>query len=92
MILDHDFVSKEMESEAKKRLSCVRNVTLCLCEIQVTSYAQVTESTSDGVSTLALKPLGGVNRSPKQRVPVAPQNSDIVTTKLKNIGVVFRFT
>ena len=42
---------------------------------------QVTESAGDGTSTLALKPMGGVNRSPKQRVPVASQNDDIVTTK-----------
>ena len=36
--------------------------------------AQVTESADDGASTLALKPIGRVNRSPKQRAPVAPQN------------------
>ena len=30
---------------------------------------------------VALKPMGGVNQSPKQRVPVLPQNGDIVTTK-----------
>ena len=42
-------------------------------------YVQVTESAGNGASTLALKPMGGVNWSPKQRVPVAPQNVDIVT-------------
>ena len=45
---------------------------------------QVAESACDGASTLALKPMGGVNQSPKQRVPMAPQNGDIVTAeKLK---------
>ena len=43
-------------------------------------YGQVTESAGNGVSTLTLKPMGGVNWSPKQRVPVAPQDGDIVTT------------
>ena len=42
----------------------------------------VTGNLGDGASTLALKPMGGVNWSPKQRVPVAPQNGDIVTAKL----------
>ena len=37
-------------------------------------YTQATAS--DGASTLALKPMGGVNRSPKQRVPVSPQNGE----------------
>ena len=32
------------------------------------------QSTGDNGSTLALKPMGRVNRSPKQRVTVAPQN------------------
>ena len=36
----------------------------------------------NGASTLALKLMGGVNRSPKQRVPVAPQNSDIAIYKI----------
>ena len=38
---------------------------------------QVTEGASDGSST-------GINRSPKQRVPVAPQNGDITAKKIKN--------
>ena len=38
-------------------------------------------SAGNGASTLALKPMGRVNQSPKQRVPVAPQISDIVTVK-----------
>ena len=42
---------------------------------------QVTESADDGASTVALKPMGGVNRSPKQRVPVAPQNGDLSPQK-----------
>ena len=42
---------------------------------------QATESAGNGASTLALKPVGGVNRSPKQRVPVDPQNGDIATAK-----------
>ena len=42
---------------------------------------EATEHEGDGTSTLALKPIGGVNRSPKQRAPVAPQNGDIVTVK-----------
>ena len=44
-------------------------------------YAQATEGTGDGAPTLALKPMGGVNQSLKQKVPVAPQNGDIVTAK-----------
>ena len=45
---------------------------------------QPTENAGDGTCTLALKLMGGVNQNPKQRVPVAPQNGDIVTTnKLK---------
>ena len=44
-------------------------------------YMQVTERVGNGASTLALKPIGRVNLSPKQRVPVAQQNGDIVTTK-----------
>ena len=36
---------------------------------------------NDGASTLALKSMDGVNRSPKQRVSVAPQNSEIFTAK-----------
>ena len=36
-------------------------------------YVQVTGGAGNGASTLALKPMGGVNRSLKQRVPVAPQ-------------------
>ena len=47
-------------------------------------YSQVTESTGDGASTLALKSKGWVNWSMKQGVPVAPQNVDIVTAKFKN--------
>ena len=41
--------------------------------------AQLTLSTGDGAFIMALKPLGGVNRSPK---PVAPQNGDL-SPKLK---------
>ena len=44
---------------------------------------QATESTGNGVSMLALKPMGRVNQSPKQRVQVARQNGDIVTAKIK---------
>ena len=45
--------------------------------------AQATKSKVSGASTLAIKPMGGVNQSAKQRVPVAPQFSDIdiITTK-----------
>ena len=46
-------------------------------------YAQVKESAGDGASTMALKSMGRGNQSPKQRVPVAPQNGDIVTAKIK---------
>ena len=42
---------------------------------------QVTLNTGNGASTLALKPRGTVNRSPKQRVPVAPQNCDLSPPK-----------
>ena len=43
--------------------------------------AQATESAGDAASTLALKPMGRVNQSPKQRVPVAPQNGDLSAQK-----------
>ena len=39
-------------------------------------------SAGDDGSTLALKPMGRVNRSPKQRAPVAPQNSDLSPQKI----------
>ena len=45
-------------------------------------YKQPTESAADGVSILALKPMGRVNRSPKQRVPAAKQNDNIVIAKI----------
>ena len=35
---------------------------------------QATLNADDGASTLALKPMVGVNRSPKKRAPTAPQN------------------
>ena len=35
----------------------------------------------DDRSTLALKPMGRVNQSPKQRVPVTPQNGDLSPQK-----------
>ena len=35
------------------------------------------QSTGDDGSTLALKPMGRVNPSRKQRAPVAPQNGDL---------------
>ena len=38
--------------------------------------------TSDGASTLALKPMGGVPKV-RNRVPVAPQNDDFITAKFK---------
>ena len=44
-------------------------------------YAQGTKSTGNDTSTQALIPIGRVNRSPKQRVPLAPENGEIVTTK-----------
>ena len=45
-------------------------------------YVQATSSTGDGASTLALKPMGGVNQSPKQRSSVAPQNGDLSPQKI----------
>ena len=45
-------------------------------------YTQVTSSAGDGVSTLDLKPMNRVNQSPKQRVPVAPQNGDLSPQKI----------
>ena len=35
------------------------------------------QSMDDDGSTLALKPMGRVNQSPKQRALVAPQNGDL---------------
>ena len=43
------------------------------------------EDPCNGACTLALKPMGGVNQSLKQRVPVAPQNGDIVTGKKRSL-------
>ena len=43
----------------------------------------MTESAVDGASTLGLEPIGGVNQSSKQRVPVARENGNIVTANLK---------
>ena len=40
-------------------------------------------STGNDGSTLALKPMGRVNQSPKERVPVAPQNGDLSPQKIK---------
>ena len=43
-------------------------------------------SAGDGATTLALKPMGRLNQSPKQRVPVAPQNGNLapqIKKKLK---------
>ena len=42
----------------------------------------MTSSTGNGASTLALKAMDRINQSPKQRVPLAPQNGDIVTAKI----------
>ena len=50
-------------------------------------YVKATESAGDGASTLALKPMGGVNQSPKQKTPVAPQNGDIAKIKKKKVVV-----
>ena len=36
----------------------------------------------DDGSTLALKPMGRVNQSPKQRAPVAPQNGEMSLQKI----------
>ena len=46
-------------------------------------YAQATSSAGNGASSLALKPIGGLNQSLKQRAPVAPQNGDLSLQKLK---------
>ena len=43
---------------------------------------QMTDSADNDGSTLALKPMRRVNQSLTQKVPVAPQNGDIVTTKI----------
>ena len=43
----------------------------------------LTESAGNDGSTLALKPIDRVNRSPKQRASVAPQNGDLSPQKLK---------
>ena len=40
------------------------------------------QSAGDDGSTLALKPVGRVNRSPKQRAPVDPQNGDLSPQKI----------
>ena len=47
-------------------------------------YMKTISRAGDGLSILVLKPMGGVNWSLKQRVPVASQNDDIVTAKIKN--------
>ena len=44
------------------------------------------QSMGDDGSTLALKPMGRVNQSLKQRAPVAPQNGDLSPQNfLKNL-------
>ena len=53
-------------------------------EIHWSGPSLATLSASDGASTLALKPMGSVTRIPKQRVSMAPQNSDLSLQKLKN--------
>ena len=40
------------------------------------------QSTGDDGSILVLKPMGRVNRSQKQRVPVASQNGDLSLQKI----------
>ena len=45
------------------------------------------QSADDDGSTLALKPMARVNQSPKQRVPVTPQNSDLSPQKIKQMFV-----
>ena len=44
----------------------------------------MTSITGSGASTLALKPMGGVNQSPKQRVHVTTRNGDIVAAIFLN--------
>ena len=57
------------------------------------SYGQATLSASNGVSTMALKPMGPESTKVQNRVPVAPQNGGIVTENYflkkqqKNIGI-----
>ena len=46
-------------------------------------YAQLASSAGNAASTLTLKPMGGVNLSLKQRVPVAPQNGDLSPQKCR---------
>ena len=65
-------------------LICVRFVVRAPVWRELTlriHYVQTTSSAGNGASTLALKPMGGVNQSPKQRVSVALQNGDFVTAK-----------
>ena len=49
---------------------------------------KITPKFYDGASTQALKPMDRVNRSPKQRVPVAPQNGDLSPQKSFPFGLV----
>ena len=55
----------------------------------ITRALTTTHNIDSGASTLALKPMGGVNQSQKQRAPVASQNGEIITAKifLKNFGL-----
>ena len=52
---------------------CTQNQTKC--------FLKRKQSAGDDGSTQALKPIGRFNRSPKQRVPVAPQNGDLSPQK-----------
>ena len=45
-------------------------------------YVQASSSASHDGSTLDLKPMGGVNPNPKQRVPVAAQSGDLSPQKI----------
>ena len=46
--------------------------------------------TGDGASNLALKPMGGVNRGPKQRIPVPHKMLTYLGKKWKN-GIPSKF-
>ena len=52
---------------------------------------QAKSSAGNGASALVLNPMGGVNRSPKQRAPVPPQNGEIVLAKFYEILWIFKW-
>ena len=69
--------------------TCERFMTWALVSPELTlriHYAQGTLNTNDRASILTLKPMGRVNQSPKQRVPVDPHLKHLKHFKLEMLS------